>query len=79
MVGHGGLIKGVEFSPDGSRLATSAWEGEIRLWETSGGVCVLRLRGHVGVVMDIDFTDDGQRLFSAGNDGTVRVWEATSR
>ena len=76
--GHTGLVKAVDFSPDGTRLATSAWEGEIRLWDTASGECVLRLRGHAGVVKDLQFTADGRRIVSVGDDGTLRVWEAGS-
>ena len=50
--GHDGLIKGLSFNADGTRLASSAWEGEIRLWETEWGTCVLRLRGHACTIFE---------------------------
>lgn len=66
------------FSPDGGRLATAAWDGTVRLWDTETGVLVSELPRHANQVVALEFSLDGGRLLSASYDRTVRVWQARS-
>ena len=60
----------------GTRIATAAADGTVRVWDTRSGRDVLVLRGHHGPVWSTAFSPDGARVASAGDDGTVRIWDA---
>lgn len=40
LTGHSGYITSMHFSPDGSRIATSSWDGTIKLWDPESGECL---------------------------------------
>jgi WD40 repeat protein/DNA-binding SARP family transcriptional activator len=78
----------VEFSPDGSLLATvgnpeasvgspaTRVEQEAFVWDTKTGERVLTLSGHSDHVWDVHFSPDGSRLATASEDGTAAIWDA---
>src|SRR5262249_21361894 len=73
--GHSSDVRGVAFSPDGSRLATASRDGTVKLWDVATGQEALTLRGHVQAVVGIVFSPDGHQLLSASWDGTIKVWD----
>jgi WD40 repeat protein len=77
-MGHRSFIESVEFSPDGSLLASSS-EGAIRLWDMKKSKLVGQtMCGHNNSALDLKFSKDGKWLASASWDGTARVWEIPS-
>jgi WD40 repeat protein len=84
--GHQEMVCALAFSADGSRLASSAEDKIICLWDVDallagGGKEPLlgRLVGHTDRVPGLVWHPDGRRLYSAGWDTTVRVWDTTTR
>jgi WD40 repeat protein len=63
----------LDFSPDARTLASTLWDGTIRLWNYATGAVTL-LRGHSARVIEASFSPDGKLLASCGLDGTVRLW-----
>ncbi len=72
--GHTGPVRALDFSADGSLLATGSADYTIRLWDMNTGEQLRVLWDHVGDVLDVDFSPDGSLLTSAG-DSMLRVWE----
>ena len=68
----------VRYSPDGTLLASSGFDGFIRFWDATTTRLVRELAGHKGDVNMLAFAPDGQILASAGDDGTVRIWDVTT-
>jgi len=64
---------GVEFSPNGRRLASGHVDGSVKVWEDRGGLST-ELLGHRGYVATVRFGQHGDSLFTAGYDERVIVW-----
>ncbi|KAF8704283.1 WD domain, G-beta repeat, partial [Rhizoctonia solani] len=76
--GHTNTISSVEFSPDGLQIASSSWDGTIRIWNAQTGKMPFEpLTGHVHSVESVQFSPDGAQLVSGSWDTTLRVWDTT--
>jgi tetratricopeptide (TPR) repeat protein len=72
--GHTDVVFDVDYSPDGTRLATASDDRTIKLWDTQTGDEVLTLRGHTGGVICVAFSPDGRQIGSGSVDRTARIW-----
>ena len=76
--GHAGGVVTVIFSPDGSRIASSARSDVgVRLWDASSGDQIASFLGTPvdGAVASLSFSPDGKRLFAGARNGEARVWD----
>jgi CHAT domain-containing protein len=74
LIGHLSWVRGLDFSPDGSLLSSSGFDGAVFLWDPFSGLERAELRGHRGAVYWAKFSPNGTRLVTACADGAVRVW-----
>jgi WD40 repeat protein len=72
-----GLLAGLAFSPDGTRLATASADTSARVWDAASGKKLLEVR-HNNRVSTVAFSPDGTRLATGGHDGNVRIWSVVS-
>jgi WD40 repeat protein len=77
LIGHTAEVTQIAFSPDGRRIATTSFDGTIKLWDTATGREVFTLRGHTAGVVALAFSPGGRQIVSGGIDYTARVWDAT--
>ena len=70
-----GWIHDVDFSPDGSWLASVGDDSIIRLWDHRKGIAVTQLRGHTGSVRRVTFSENGQHLITGGADERIVCWD----
>jgi hypothetical protein len=72
---HTDWITALEFSPDGTLLATGDRAGNLHLWETRGTRDAGALKGHTGLITAVAWRPDGAVLASTSGDGSVRLWD----
>ena len=65
----------LEFSPDGTKLASGSKDKTVRLWDTTTGDELAILRKHTGWTSVLAFSLNGKRLASGGTDKTVHLWD----
>jgi ribosome assembly protein 4 len=75
MTGHQKQINYVTFSPDGSLLASAAWDNHVKIWSARDGKFLFTLRAHVGPVYMAAFSADSRLLASCSKDTTLKVWD----
>jgi WD40 repeat protein len=74
LASHGTKVTSVAFDPSGTIVATSSWDGIVRVGPVTGEPPHLLL-GHEGMAQSVAVSPDGEWIASGGrDDGTVRVW-----
>ena len=73
---HRSYVNDIEYSPDGTRVASASGDGRGAVWDEDGTPTFLV--GHADLVLGIDFSPDGRRVATASRDGTVAVWDAST-
>ncbi len=80
--GHQGTVAAVAFSPDGQTLASSSYDGSIRLWQVSDGKLLRTWHephqaGSLTWIEAVAISPDGQRLIASVSN-TLKFWDLHS-
>ena len=76
LAGHADDVYGLAFSPDGKRLASVGYAGNLLVWDAEGGKLLSRQKVAPGVLTyGIAWNPDGKRLALAGADHKVYLLE----
>ena len=85
LLGHGGAVRGVKFSPDGGRIATassdSADDRAIRIFDSYNGDQLISIENPMSVVYPstpIAWSVDSQRLFATSKDNKIKLFDSSS-
>ena len=81
--GHTGEISYLIFSPDGSKIASSSWDGSTRLWDIETGELVKTLSAPASVHFNLScrallFTDDGNLLGINEEFDFIHIWNVNT-
>ncbi|KIJ59422.1 hypothetical protein HYDPIDRAFT_100761, partial [Hydnomerulius pinastri MD-312] len=75
----GGAVMSVAFSPDGKKIATGDFLGNIAIFDVEIGSLILGpTTAHKSFVYCIVWSLDGSELFSASTDTIIRKWDTES-
>ena len=72
---HGGPVRGLALSPDGSTLVTASFDYSAVVWGARGLDERTTLLGHDAAVNTAGFSADGSLLATAGDDGAILLWD----
>lgn len=77
-IAENGDIWDLDFSVDGSLLATASWDGNVRIYESDTGRVAATLAGHKAALRTVRFSRSTRLspplLLTASIDRTARVW-----
>lgn len=71
---HTGPIKTIQWSPNGSYLASGSTDGSVRIWSSDKFDNIFILE-HDDVVTSLSWSPDSQYLASGSWDSTIRIWD----
>ncbi|CAD2219716.1 ribosome assembly protein 4 [Angomonas deanei] len=74
MTGHQGAIFHIQFSPDGTMIASCSADKSVKLWNANDGSFITTFRGHVAPVYHVSWSLDSRMLVSGSRDATVKLW-----
>ncbi|KPM45221.1 Vegetative incompatibility protein HET-E-1 [Neonectria ditissima] len=72
--GSSSQIRFIVASENGRRLASTAFDELIKVWDADTGACLHTLVGHQNLVHSATFMADEQRLASASGDKSIKIW-----
>lgn len=72
---HTSLVSGVRYDPQsGAFLATSSYDGSVKLWPHKKCQMLRSLEGHGHKVMSVDISPDGASIATSSFDKTYKIW-----
>ena len=73
--GHAYDITSLDFSRDGSMIATGSTDAKVKLWTVANGFCFVTFSDHSAPITAVRFLPSGHAVVSASLDGTVRAFD----
>lgn len=71
--GHLEHTYSLEFSPDGTLLASANQDTTVKLWDARSGELLRTITSHKDFVYDVAFSPDGERIATLGRD-SLKLW-----
>jgi WD40 repeat protein/DNA-binding SARP family transcriptional activator len=78
LTGHTDEVYELEFSPDGTKLASASLDRTAKVWDTASGKELFTLKGHGDQILQIRFSPNGKSLATASRDGTAKIWDVAT-
>ncbi len=69
-------IRGLSFSPDSKRIASTGQGKSVRIWNVETGKLISKFYGHQNHIFKVSFHPQGKMLLTGSNDGTAKLWDS---
>lgn len=79
LTGHQGAIFHIQFSPDGTMIASCSADKSVKLWNAMDGKFIITFRGHVAPVYHVSWSLDSRMLVSGSRDSTLKLWSVKTK
>jgi WD40 repeat protein len=66
------------FSPDSTKMITTADNNIAYLWDVATATLVAPLQGHAGPILSVAFSPTGNYVLTGSSDGTARLWDTAA-
>ncbi|KAI1412286.1 hypothetical protein F5Y13DRAFT_199892 [Hypoxylon sp. FL1857] len=79
--GHTDCVLAVAFSPDDKLLASTSWDGTLRVWKISTGACIHLLNSKSYKTVNIQaltFSPNGNLVAWASDENKICLWDVSS-
>lgn len=73
--GHFDSMNSLVYSPDSTKIITTADDGKIKVWDVQSGFCIVTFTEHTSGVTACEFAKRGNVLFTSSLDGSIRAWD----
>ena len=74
LTGHQEVVMSVDFSADGSLIASGSSDRTIKLWDTDTRRCMRTINAHQDSFVSVAFDARSNLLASGSHDETVKLW-----
>jgi WD40 repeat protein len=71
--GHNDFVSSLAFSPDGTRLASAALDGSLKLWQVSDQTLLGAIEGHSSHLTSMTLTRNGAYMATGFSRGTIQI------
>ncbi|MEB3340005.1 WD40 repeat domain-containing protein [Okeania sp.] len=72
--GHSTWVYAVAMSSDGKTLASSSYDGTVKIWDLPSGKLTHTIAAHADAVQSMAITPDGKIMVTGGWDDCVKLW-----
>ncbi len=79
ITGHNDEVYAVAFSPDGKKLASGSYDGNLKIWQVDTGEELNHITIGEGAIYCVAYSPDGKILATANGDKTVTLVNLESR
>jgi WD40 repeat protein len=76
MTGHTLGLSSLDWSPDGSRMASTSRDGTLKIWDPVAGQQTISIESGVSELLDAEWSPDGTKILVAGSDGYMQIFDA---
>jgi WD40 repeat protein len=79
---HSESLSSIDFSPDGKKIVTAAFDGKFKVWDWENGEVVLSVNvgkifgAYAPVVNSSKYSINGKYIVTASRDKKIRIWNA---
>ena len=75
---HWGWVYAVAITPDGKTLASSSYDGVIKIWNCTNGQLLRTINAHADAISSLAISADGKILASGSWDNRIKLWHLAS-